>query len=43
LQTFVIQKFRKLMLSMAGVWPPETSFVYGLWIKLFLKQIPKYF
>jgi len=28
---------------MAGVWPPEISIVYGLWIQLFLNQSPKYF
>jgi len=26
---------------MAGVWPPESSIVHGLRMKLFLNQIPK--
>jgi len=28
---------------MAGVLPPEVSIVYGLWIKLFLNEIPNNF
>jgi len=28
---------------MTGVWPPEISIVFGLWIKLFLYQRPKCF
>jgi len=28
---------------MVGVWPPKVSIVYGLWIQLILKQVPKCF
>jgi len=28
---------------MAGVWPPEISIVYGLWIQLFPNQSTKCF
>jgi len=30
-------KLRKFILGMLGVWPPEISIMYVLWIHLFLK------
>jgi len=36
LQTFVVQKHRKLILGMSGVWPPEISIMHYLRIQFFL-------
>jgi len=33
----------QLILGMAGVWPPEISIVYDLWIQFFLNQSLKFF
>jgi len=39
LQTFVVQLLHKLILGMAGVWPPQISIVYGLWMQTVLNQV----
>jgi len=40
---FVVLLLHKLILDMSGVFPPEISIAYGLWIQRLLNQSRKYF